>query len=202
MSFNLTKNMNGIAFDAYDAFRVEVEKADGEFPFPVTTHFHVWAFIADIVSHRGLNPRRLVQAQFDALNPTKRAGLTPDTLKRRGVDTLLRNYYAAQAVEDIPTVRTDWEKVHQAQISRLRRQCHRMIPLWYRTPAELLADPNQTFESWFRVGVLPNYDEAVVRRYGALALTDIANDPTLATFVEHHHEQLPGLAHIIDSRVQ
>jgi hypothetical protein len=200
MSFDLNRNTNGAAFDAYDAFRTEVEKAGGEFPFPVTTHYSAWTMVADVAGPRGLDPRRLVQAQFAALNPKKRAGLTPDTLKRRGTDVLLRNYFAMQPEQGV--VRTDWEKVHRSQVDRLRGQCTRMIPLWYRTPAELLADPHQPFESWFRVGVLPSYDEAVVSRYRALALAEIADDPTLATYVEHHHDQLPGLTHIIDSRIQ
>jgi hypothetical protein len=175
----------------YQAFVRQREQTGYPYLEPLTKRIQIWSVMAKFVDGKGWDPATFVVAQFRALPEHLRRGLTPNQIwkpiRNGGEQVMTDNYLRMSPGAAGPLCQIENTMIEMDQ--HLRHLATELMPRYYATLEDLLADGGYAFEPWFRILAAPRVTEVLEYYFGQRARQEYAENPTLRKYLEDNRER-------------
>ena len=173
-------DLQDYAFMAYHAYYSCMKHAGGNYQYDPKKDMKHWTKIARLSVELDTEPETIIGARFDSADEHLRRTFRPAQMHspKKVIEVLVKKYQENKV--------SDFNKMWEIMVSRLDTSSQRMIPRVYKSQADILADPNQPFTSWFRVLYLDYEIDKINEWYLDAAAEECRTNPKLRTYIEEN----------------
>jgi len=191
--------LEALARVAHEEFSIQLKKCSlrvwqtSNKSFDASRYKKTFLQIASRCVNHGIPVREFVRINFHTTNKKIKYITPKDLLSKYALDKYKEyvKYFHSN----------DCAQLWATQMRRLKRLAPEVIPQVYKTVADILLDPEQTFSSWFRIFALTEPDERVIKVWGNDAIEEIKSDHMLYDFLYEKGFDLPKLYAYADATI-